>query len=246
MALQHLPARPAASAIIVGMHPGIRRDLPLLGQPDHMHRRRVAGRLAGPAFERRFQLPDRRIARPADRIERKAGAGFAAMTHDLEPAIAAIEALRDRGRWLRGAAETFHLFGPQQTFGGVGLTDRLAGLRPRTLGADPRAPDAIAKNPLSAAASHRRCQPVPAIPPRMVSGAAAPPHGFCQPAKSSAPQRRRCSLSSEPTMRQAGRGNHGCDALLKIRIDPIPDRVQIAFRFRPLMLPRGYMQQETT
>ena len=48
------------------MDPGIGRDLPLPGQPDQVHRRRVARRGAGSAFQRCLQLPDRRLARPAD------------------------------------------------------------------------------------------------------------------------------------------------------------------------------------
>jgi hypothetical protein len=38
----------------------------------------------------------RRVARPADRVDRQAGAGLAGMAHDLKPTVAAIEALRDR------------------------------------------------------------------------------------------------------------------------------------------------------
>src|ERR1700736_7026924 len=86
------------------MHPLIRRDLPRLRQLDHMHRRRVAALPAGSAFQRRFQLPDRRIPRPADGIERKARAGLAAVALDLEPAEPAIEALPDGRPWLRRPA----------------------------------------------------------------------------------------------------------------------------------------------
>lgn len=82
--------------IIVRMRPDVRRDLLLLRQPDHVHRRPVAWRPAGSAPERAFQFPDRRIAGAADGVERKAGAGLAAFAHDLEPAVTAIEALRDR------------------------------------------------------------------------------------------------------------------------------------------------------
>ena len=146
------------------MNPGVRGDLPLLRKPDHVHPGRASGRLARAAFERRFQLPDRRIARPADRVERQAGARFAAMAHHLQPAISAIEALPDGGRGLRGSAKAFHLFRPQQAFGSVRLADRFAGRFARMLRADPRAPDAIAKNSLSAAASHRAISAVFAGP----------------------------------------------------------------------------------
>jgi hypothetical protein len=77
------------------------------------------------------------------------------VAHHLQPAITPAEALRDRRRGLRGSAEPFHLLRPQQTFGGVGLADRLPGLFARMPRTDPRAPDAIVKNSLSAAASHR-------------------------------------------------------------------------------------------
>jgi len=148
---------------VVGIDPGIGRDLALPGKPDHVRRRRVSGRGAGAAFERSLQLPDRRIARTADGLEREAGARFAAVAHHLQPAISAIEALRDRWRRLRRAAEAFHLFRPQQTFGGVRLADGFFGLFARVPRADPRAPDAIAKNPLSTAASHRAISPAFAL-----------------------------------------------------------------------------------
>ena len=49
------------------------------------------------AFQRRLKFPDQRIAPPADVFKRNAGLGFAATAFDLQPAIATIEALRDRG-----------------------------------------------------------------------------------------------------------------------------------------------------
>jgi hypothetical protein len=45
------------------MHPFVWRDLPSLGQLDHMYRWSVAPLAARPTFQRRFQLPDRRIAK---------------------------------------------------------------------------------------------------------------------------------------------------------------------------------------
>ena len=44
---------------------------------------------------RHFQFPDRRVARAPDRIQRNAGLGLAPMAPHLQPAIAAVEALRD-------------------------------------------------------------------------------------------------------------------------------------------------------
>ena len=70
------------------MNPDVGRDLPLLGQLDHVNWRRVSAFLARPAFQRRLQFPDRRIARTPDRIERQARAGPAAIAFDLEPAVA--------------------------------------------------------------------------------------------------------------------------------------------------------------
>ena len=40
-----------------------------------------------------FKFPDRRIARPPDRIERDAGPRLTAMAFDLKPSVSAIEAL---------------------------------------------------------------------------------------------------------------------------------------------------------
>jgi hypothetical protein len=60
-------------------------------------------RSARSAFQRRLEFPNRSVARAADRIQRQTGSRFAASAHDLEPAIAAVEALRDRRRRLRRA-----------------------------------------------------------------------------------------------------------------------------------------------
>jgi hypothetical protein len=65
------------SPLLIRMPPNIRRDLPHLRQLDHVNRRRVSPRPAGPAFQGGFQLPDRRIPRPADGIERQARTGLA-------------------------------------------------------------------------------------------------------------------------------------------------------------------------
>jgi hypothetical protein len=66
-----------------------------------MHGRRVSPFLARPAFQRRFQFPDRGIARTPYRIAWGAGAGLAAVAFDFEPTVSAIEALRDARGWLR-------------------------------------------------------------------------------------------------------------------------------------------------
>jgi hypothetical protein len=67
-----------------------------------------AHRAARPAFQRGFELPDRGIPRPPYRIEGKAGASLTAIAFHFEPAETAVQALRDRGRRLRGPAVSFH------------------------------------------------------------------------------------------------------------------------------------------
>jgi hypothetical protein len=71
------------STLLIRMHPLIRRNLPLLGQLDHPNRRLVTARAAGPASERRLQLPDRRVTRPADSIQRRARPRLASAAFDL-------------------------------------------------------------------------------------------------------------------------------------------------------------------
>ena len=96
------------SAFLVGMHPQGRRNLACFGQHDHVHARLVGRRSTGPAPERSFQLPDRSSARPADGIKRNAGAGLTAIAFNFHPAVSAIQALGDAGRWLRRSTEGFH------------------------------------------------------------------------------------------------------------------------------------------
>jgi hypothetical protein len=122
------------------MNPDVGRDLPLLGQLDHVNWRRVSAFLARPAFQRRFQFPDRRLARTPDRIERDARAGLAAVAFNFEPAVSAIETLPDGRRRLRWPAIAFHLDRPCFRFGAVGSTDGFRGLFPRALRANLRAP----------------------------------------------------------------------------------------------------------
>jgi hypothetical protein len=136
------------------MHPNIRRDLARLRQLDHVHRRRVAAFAAGAAFQRRFQLPDRRILRPADGIERQARAGLAAVALDLEPGEPAIDALPDRRRWLRRTAVALHADRPRFGLRAVGLANGFPGGFLRALGADFRAPDAAAVECLAGLGAH--------------------------------------------------------------------------------------------
>jgi hypothetical protein len=48
----------------------VRRDLARFRQLDRVDRGRVARRPAGSTFQRRFKLPDRRVARTPHRVER--------------------------------------------------------------------------------------------------------------------------------------------------------------------------------
>ena len=97
--------RPLPPIIVIRMYPRIRDDLPLFGQPDHMHRWRVSPLLARPALQRRLKLPYRRVTRTPDRIERNSGARFTAMVFDLKPTVAAVQALRDGWRRLGRATD---------------------------------------------------------------------------------------------------------------------------------------------
>jgi len=138
------------------MHPEIGRDLPRLRQLDHVHRRRVAAFSAGAAFQRRFEFPDRGIARPADGVERQARAGLAAVAFDLEPAKPAIEALRNRRRRLRRPAKTLHADRPGFRLGAVSFADCPGGGKPCIVGVDFRAPDPAAEDGLSGFRAHGR------------------------------------------------------------------------------------------
>jgi hypothetical protein len=136
------------------MRPFVWRDLAPLGQPDHVHRRRVAALAAGAAFQRGFEFPERRVARPSDRIQRQARARLAAIAFDLEPAEPAIETLRDRRRRLRRPAIPLHPDRPRFRLRTVGRADRLPGRVARGVGADVRADDAAAEMALTRPLAH--------------------------------------------------------------------------------------------
>ena len=128
------------------MHPLVRRNLPLLGQLDHADRRLVTTRVAGPATEGRLQLPDRRITRPADSIQRHTCPRLASAAFDLQPAVTTVQALADRWAWLRWAAIAFHADRPRLCLGSIRRTGGLCCVLAGRLGAhirphDPAAPD---------------------------------------------------------------------------------------------------------
>jgi hypothetical protein len=79
-------------------------------------------------------------------FKRNAGACFAAVAFHLQPAVTAVQALCDCRRWLRWAAEPFHLFRPEQAFRGVRLTGGFPRPLTRMYGTDFRAADPITKN----------------------------------------------------------------------------------------------------
>ena len=107
------------------MHPLVRRDLPPLRQLYHVHWRRVAALTARSAFEGRFQLPERRIARAVDCVEWKACSRLTSIALNLKPAEAAVKALADCWGGLRRAAIAFHPERPCVGFGAVRLPGRL-------------------------------------------------------------------------------------------------------------------------
>jgi len=72
-------------------------------------------------------------------IERNAGLGLAVVAFDLQPAVAAVEALRGRRRRVRRSAIALHSDRPGFGLGAIGLSDRLPGALARALGANPGA-----------------------------------------------------------------------------------------------------------
>ena len=139
-----------ASTFFIGMHPLVRRDLPLIRQLDHADRRLVATCAAGPASEGRLQLPDRRITRPADGIKRQARPCFTSAAFDLQPTRTAIQALADRWAWLRWPTIAFHADRPRFRLSAIRRTGGLPGFLPGALGAyvgahDPAAPDYLSR-----------------------------------------------------------------------------------------------------
>ena len=143
-----------ASALLIRMDPLVRRDLPRSRQLDHPHRRRHPALLARPALQRRLQLPDRRIPRPADRIERQACSGLAAVTLDFEPGQSAVQALRDRRRRLSRPTIAFHPDRPRLSLGAVRIQDGLLSSFTSSLGADVGAHDATTPDYLPALRAH--------------------------------------------------------------------------------------------
>jgi hypothetical protein len=114
-----------------------------------MDRRSVAALSARSTFQRGLELPDRRIARPVDGIERQARARFEAVALDLEPAQAGIEALGNHRRWLRGAAVAFPANRPRIGLGAIRFTGGLLGALAGVFSVDLRGPDPAAPDELS-------------------------------------------------------------------------------------------------
>jgi len=137
------------------MHPLVRRDLPLLGQLDHSNRRLVTTCSAGSASERRLQLPDRRIPRPADSIQRHACPCLTSAALDLQPAITTVQALADCRRGLRRAAIAFHADGPCCRLSSICRPGGLPCLLAGCLGAHLRAHDPAAPYDFAGLGAHR-------------------------------------------------------------------------------------------
>ena len=117
---------------------------------------RAAGtfRSARPAPKRSLQLPDRRLARTAYRIQRQACPSLTSVAFDFEPAVSAIQTLVDRWGWLSGSTEAFHLLRPCQAVGGARLAHGFRSAFPSMFGVDARAPHPVAPYPLSCWSAH--------------------------------------------------------------------------------------------
>src|SRR5690242_19227117 len=97
--------------------------------------------------EPRLQLPDRRVMRPADRVQGHARSRLASKAFDLLPAIPTIEALAYRWARLRRPTITFHPNRPSfclRTVRRAGGLSCLAAGRFSTHLGPPPAPDDLA------------------------------------------------------------------------------------------------------
>lgn len=121
------------------MHPLVGGDLSCLGQFDHSGRWRVARRAAGPAPQRSFQLPERRLRTSADGVKTKIAAHLTARALDFQPAESAVDALADRRGGLCGASKAFHADRPGLGLGSVGFANGRLGALASSLGSDLRA-----------------------------------------------------------------------------------------------------------
>jgi hypothetical protein len=103
---------------------------------------------AGAALQRGPELPDRRVPRPTDGLQRQARPHLAAIAFDLHPAKAAVEALPDRRRWLRRPSVSLHAKRPSVSLGTSGFTGVFLGALAGVLivdlrRADPTAPESV-------------------------------------------------------------------------------------------------------
>ena len=140
--------------LLVRVHPLVGRDRARLGQFDHPHRRCVAPLPTRPALQRGFQLPDRRIPRPADGVQRQARPGLVAIALHLEPAQTAAKTLTDRWRWLGWAALALHADRPGFRLRSISFPSGLLRGFPGALGADIGSHDAATPDYLSAFRAH--------------------------------------------------------------------------------------------
>jgi hypothetical protein len=134
------------------MHPLIRRDLLGRGQLDHVAPAAHNGPFGMTGISVRslasiWEYPaaggwHRAAARP----------GLAAIAFDLDPAQAAVEALPDGRRRLRGSAVAFHLDRPRVGFGAICFTGGFICGFAGTPGADLRAHDLAAPDDIEKAA----------------------------------------------------------------------------------------------
>jgi hypothetical protein len=137
-----------ASPLLIRMNPFVRRDFPLFRQPDHPNRRLVPARTARSATKRCLQLPNWRLKRPSNRIQRQARSCLTSGAFDLQPAITAVEALTYRWGRLSWAAITFHSDRPCFGLGSIRGAEGLPCVLACRFGAhirahDPPAPDGV-------------------------------------------------------------------------------------------------------
>jgi hypothetical protein len=107
-----------------------------------------------PAPKGRLQLPDRRITRPADRIQWQARPCLASATFNLHPAITAVQALADRWGRLGRTAIALHTNGPCFRFCPVGCTGSFPSLFTGRFGAHLRAHDPATPYDLACFGAH--------------------------------------------------------------------------------------------
>lgn len=142
------------SPLFIRMYPIVRRNLPLLRQLDYAGGRLVTACAAGPASEGRLQLPDRRVTRPADGIQRHACPCLAPAAFDLQPTVTTVQALADGWARLRWPAIAFHADRPCFDLRSISGASGFPSLLASRLGAELRAHDLATPDDLACLGAH--------------------------------------------------------------------------------------------